>query len=149
MPAEDIEVTVQHLGDTLADLIDLSLQSKQAHWNVTGPRFRAVHLQLDDVVEHARRYLDTVAERIVILGQPAEGLASQVMTRSKVDPFPTVFVPDEEVVKGMAERLSELAARLRDRVSATQDRDPVTSDLLTEVLATVEEQMWMFHTQAM
>lgn len=146
--AEDLEPTILHLRDTLVETIDLSLQAKQAHWNVTGPRFRAMHLQLDDVVRHLREYSDTVAERIVTLGEPATGLAGQVAQQSKVDPFPTAFVPDEELVELLIERLSGFCARLRGRISATEGRDPVTVDLFTRMLATFEEQMWMFHAQA-
>ena len=145
---EDLEPTILHLRDTLVETIDLTLQAKQAHWNVTGPRFRAMHLQLDDVVRHLREYSDTVAERIVTLGEPATGLAGQVAQQSKVDPFPTAFVPDEELVELLIERLSGYCARLRGRISATEGRDPVTVDLFTRMLATFEEQMWMFHAQA-
>ncbi len=148
MKPEDTEITILHLGETLVELIDLSLQIKQAHWNVTGPRFRALHLQLDEVVRHTREFGDAVAERIVILGQPANGLAGHVAHQSKVDPMPGDFVPDEEVVKLMVERFSEFCSRLRGRVSATEERDPVTADLFIQILGKVEEQMWMFHAQA-
>lgn len=148
MKPEDTEITILHLGETLVELIDLSLQVKQAHWNVTGPRFRALHLQLDDVVRQTREFGDLVAERIVILGQPADGLAGHVAHQSKVDPFPGDFVPDEQVVKLMVERLAEFCSRVRGRVSATEARDPVTADLLVQILGRFEEQMWMFHAQA-
>jgi starvation-inducible DNA-binding protein len=148
MKQDDIELTVHHLGETLIELVDLTLQTKQAHWNVTGPSFRALHLQLDDVVRHTRDYSDSVAERIVIMGCPAHALAGQVAHQSKVDPMPDGFVPDEEVVKLMVERLSEFCGRLRGRISATEGRDPVSADLLTQILGKLEEQVWMFHAQA-
>lgn len=145
---EDLEPTILHLRETLVESIDLTLQAKQAHWNVTGPRFRSMHLQLDDIVEHLRKYSDTVAERIVTLGEPATGLAAQVAHQSKVDPLPIAFLPDEELLELLVDRLSGLCARLRGRIAATADRDPVTADLFTRMLATFEEQMWMFHAQA-
>jgi starvation-inducible DNA-binding protein len=37
------------LQTVLVDLIDLGLQGKQAHWNVVGPQFRTLHLELDEV----------------------------------------------------------------------------------------------------
>lgn len=148
MKPEDTELTVHHLNDTLIELIDLTMQTKQAHWNVTGPSFRALHLQLDDVVRHTREFSDTVAERIVILGCPAHALAGHVAHQSKVDPMPDGFIADADVVKLMTERLSELCSRLRGRISATDGRDPVSADLLTQILGKLEEQMWMFHAQA-
>jgi starvation-inducible DNA-binding protein len=121
----------------LVELVDLSLQGKQAHWNVVGPRFRTVHQHLDELVDHTRSFADTVAERIVTLGQPAQGLAAHVAHQSKVDPFPTSYVKDEETVKLIAERLGEVTRRLRERIAVASERDPAS-----------EEQLWMFHAQA-
>jgi starvation-inducible DNA-binding protein len=143
----DAEITIGLLRDTLVELIDLSLQAKQAHWNVVGPRFRGVHHQLDELVERTRGYADTVAERIATLGEPAQGLASHVEHQSKLDPFPAVFVKDDEVVKLVVDRLAGLSGRLRERIALARDRDPVTEDLLITALGSLEEQMWMFHAQ--
>ena len=64
------------LQAVLVDLIDLGLQGKQAHWNVVGPQFRTLHLELDEVVEDTRKWADEVAERLRALG------ASTARTRS-------------------------------------------------------------------
>jgi starvation-inducible DNA-binding protein len=144
----DSEVTASHLQEVLADLIDLGLAGKQAHWNVVGPRFRALHLQLDQLVDHVRRYADTTAERIVTLGQVAQGSAENVHLQSKLDPLPTGFIPDDEVIKCFVERLDGVCGRIREHVRTLRDRDPVSEDLLVDILGTLEEQMWMFHAQA-
>jgi len=52
---------VNDLQATLAELIDLTLIGKQAHWNVVGPNFRSIHLQLDEIVDAARLSSDRVA----------------------------------------------------------------------------------------
>ena len=78
MPGAEAEIAKSYLQETLIDLIDLGLQAKQAHWNVVGPRFRSVHLQLDDLVAFTRDFSDTVAERIVTLGDAADGSASAI-----------------------------------------------------------------------
>ena len=54
----------ENLQKVLVDLIELSLQGKQAHWNVVGRNFRDTHLQLDEIIEAARDFGDTVAERM-------------------------------------------------------------------------------------
>ncbi|WP_276206892.1 Dps family protein, partial [Streptomyces niveiscabiei] len=64
----DLRIVGSALQGALVDLIDLSLVAKQVHWNVVGPRFRSVHLQLDEVVDVARLHSDTVAERASALG---------------------------------------------------------------------------------
>ncbi|GAP53821.1 ferritin, Dps family protein [Arthrobacter sp. Hiyo6] len=40
-----------NLQAVLADLIELHVQGKQAHWNIVGTNFRDLHLQLDEIVE--------------------------------------------------------------------------------------------------
>lgn len=144
----DSEITAQHLQEVLCDLIDLTLQSKQAHWNTVGRSFRALHLQLDDLVEHTRSFADTVAERVVTLGQPAQGSPTQAELHSKLDPLPTGFIRDEEVVKLFIEKLDTVCGRIRQHLPSVRERDPVSEGLLVEILATLEEQMWMFHAQS-
>jgi DNA-binding ferritin-like protein len=48
------------LQTALVDLVDLGLLGKQARWNVVGPQFRAVHIELDEVVEDSRKWADEV-----------------------------------------------------------------------------------------
>jgi len=55
--------TAAALNRVLADLIDLTLVGKQAHWTLVGPRFRTLHLQLDELVDAVRVHADDVAER--------------------------------------------------------------------------------------
>ncbi len=62
------------LQEALTDLIDLSLIAKQAHWNVVGPHFRSLHLQLDDLVADSRQFSDAVAERAAALGISPDGV---------------------------------------------------------------------------
>lgn len=145
---ESTEITAQHLQESLFDLLELTLQAKQAHWNVIGPRFRTVHLHLDELVEVTRSFSDAVAERIVTLGVPANGLSGQIANQTKLDAMPTGYVKDEEVVKQITDRLASICHRTRENAATIEERDPVSADLLIGQLAKLEEQMWMFHAQA-
>lgn len=78
----------QLLNERLADLIDLQLQAKQAHWNVKGPSFIALHQLFDSVAEETEEFVDTVAERVVELGGIAEGTISIVGQRTKLPAYP-------------------------------------------------------------
>ena len=79
-----------HVGDALqgalVDLVDLALVAKQVHWNVVGPRFRSVHLQLDEVVTSARTHSDVVAERASALGVTPDGRAATVASARAIPP---------------------------------------------------------------
>ncbi|HEV8177019.1 MAG TPA: DNA starvation/stationary phase protection protein Dps, partial [Gemmatimonadales bacterium] len=73
------------LNQRLADCIDLQTQCKQAHWNVKGPTFIALHKLFDDINEDVEEYVDLLAERVVQLGGTAEGTARMVAGRSALD----------------------------------------------------------------
>ena len=66
----------------LADAIDLQTQTKQAHWNVKGPHFIALHELFDKVNADVEDYVDLIAERAVQLGGAVEGTARSVAKRT-------------------------------------------------------------------
>src|SRR3989441_1302097 len=72
----------------LADAIDLQTQTKQAHWNVKGPNFIALHELFDKVNEDVEDYVDDIAERTVQLGGVAEGAARMAASRSSLSEYP-------------------------------------------------------------
>lgn len=131
----------------LADLIDLSLAAKQAHWNVVGPRFRAVHLQLDEVVDTARQFSDTVAERAAAIGVSPDGRAATVAADSVLADHPAGWVGDADVVAWFVDQLGAVIARMREQIDETEKADPVTQDLFIEMVAELEKQRWMFQAE--
>ena len=89
----------------LIDVIDLTMQAKQAYWNVNGHHFRSVQLQLDGLVDLGRQYSDRLAERCVAIGEAADGLAGSVVADANLEPFPSGRIDDKRVVQLIAERL--------------------------------------------
>ena len=79
--AEDREVAAE-LQSMLVELIDLALIGKQVHWNVEGPHFRSLHLELDELVDAWRALGDDVAERAGTLGAAPDGQAATVASQS-------------------------------------------------------------------
>jgi len=76
------------LNDRLADAIDLQSQVKQAHWNVKGPNFIALHELFDKISDVALQQIDEIAERITSLGGTAEGTVAVAAKRSKLKNYP-------------------------------------------------------------
>ncbi|MFD4608794.1 Dps family protein [Streptomyces sp. NPDC058440] len=139
-----LQVTGDALQSTLVDLLGLSLIGKQAHWNIIGPRFRSIHLQLDEVVAAAREFADTVAERAAALGVPPDGRPETIASAFTLPGPKDGWVRDAEVVEIMVESLETAIKRLRERIDATEKPDPVTQDLLITITAELEKQHWMF-----
>jgi starvation-inducible DNA-binding protein len=135
------------LQQALTDLLDLGLVTKQAHWNVYGPSFRAVHLQLDDVYEQVIEWQDEVAERIAALGDSPDGRAASVVAGSTIAPMEAGPVAADAVVKGFAERLTALSAALSANFAALDD-DLASQDILIGIVAGLDKQAWFFRAAA-
>ncbi|MBB4711047.1 Dps family protein [Streptomyces luteogriseus] len=147
LPDDARKVACEALQDTLVELLGLSLVGKQAHWNVVGPRFRSIHLQLDEVVTATRDFADTVAERSAALGVPPDG-RPETIAKAFTLPAPAEgWVRDSDAVQVMVEALQEAVGRLRERIDATEKADPVTQDLLIAITAELEKQRWMFDAE--
>ncbi|BDM71823.1 DNA starvation/stationary phase protection protein [Streptomyces nigrescens] len=136
------------LQGALVDLVDLSLVAKQVHWNVVGPRFRSVHLQLDEVVASARTHMDTVAERAAAVGVSPDGRAATVAKTSGINEMQDGWIKDGDVVRAMVNALGAVIGRMRERIIATDEPDPVTQDILIGLTADLEKHHWMFQAEA-
>lgn len=137
------EIVVASLQQALVDLIDLSLQAKQAHWNVYGPQFRAVHLHLDEIVAELRVWSDDVAERLAAVGASPDGRAATVASDSAVETYEAGPVAGDKVVVQFAERLASAAARIQEELPELESDLP-SQDLLTGIAFGLEKHAWMF-----
>ncbi|MFD3542218.1 Dps family protein [Streptomyces sp. NPDC058662] len=144
LPEADLKVVGEALQGALVDLVDLALVAKQVHWNVVGPRFRSVHLQLDEVVTSARVHSDVVAERAAALGVTPDGRAATVASSGAIKGVPEGWIKDVDAVRVLVEALSTVTGRMRERIQATGDPDPVTQDILIGLTGDLEKHHWMF-----
>ncbi|MFF7490736.1 Dps family protein [Streptomyces luteogriseus] len=143
----NLKTVSEALQGALVDLVDLALVAKQIHWNVVGPRFRSVHLQLDEVVDTARQYSDTVAERAAALGISPDGRAATVAVGSGIGVTPEGWVDDTTAVGTLVEALGAVIARMRERVESTGEPDPVSQDIFIGITADLEKHHWMFQAE--
>jgi starvation-inducible DNA-binding protein len=139
------------MNQRLASALDLQLQMKQAHWNVKGPSFIALHELFDKVDEAVEDYVDLIAERIVQLGGTAEGTVRVVAARTRLDGYPLEIADGMAHVEAVARALSTFGAEARatiDEANALDDAD--TADLFTEVSRGIDKWLWFVeaHSQA-
>jgi starvation-inducible DNA-binding protein len=137
----------QQLQATLVELVDLSLLGKQLHWNVVGPLFRPLHLQLDEVIDSWRQLADTVAERAVAIGFHPDGQSRTIASDSPLRSVDRGELEDRVVVRELTSRLAEAAERARERMDRLGELDAASQDVVIEVVRALEEQLWMIRAQ--
>jgi starvation-inducible DNA-binding protein len=131
------------LQATLVELIDLSLQAKQAHWNVVGPSFKPVHEFLDELTAEYRDWYDLVAERLTAIGRSPDGRSATVASSTPLPALAVGPIADQAALAAFDERVTLVAANVRRRAEGLADLDLATQDLLIEVLRGLEKQRWM------
>ena len=78
--------------------------------------------------------------RGVTLGAVPDGQAATVASFSQIAPLPAGHLRDYDVVREVADRVTEVAARARARVEVVASHDPASEDLLIAVAGTLEKQ---------
>lgn len=141
----------QRLADDLqqihVDLIDLHLVGKQLHWNVVGKNFRDTHLVLDEVVEAAREFSDTVAERMRAIYITPDGRAATIAAKSTLPTVPSEEVDTAEAVDLITAALYATAGTARRIHDAVDEEDPTSADILHTVLERLEQLAWMIDSE--
>jgi starvation-inducible DNA-binding protein len=131
------------LNQTLATTLDLKLQAKQAHWNVKGENFIALHELFDRVATEVEAFSDLQAERAVQLGATAGGLTSDIQKLSILPSFPTGSQDGAKYVKALTGALRKTADQARHGIDlATEQGDAVTADMYTQVASGLDKLRW-------
>lgn len=134
---------VEALQQVHVDLIELHLQGKQAHWNVVGKNFRDLHKQLDHIVEDAREFSDTVAERLRALHAVPDGRSDTVAATTTLPNFPHGEIDTADVIDLVTVRLEATVATMREVHDRVDEEDPSTADLLHQMIVALEQHAWM------
>jgi starvation-inducible DNA-binding protein len=131
------------LNDRLADAIDLQSQVKQAHWNVKGPHFIALHELFDKVSDAVLGHIDELAERITALGGTAEGTVAVAAKRSKLKNYPLSITSGKDHLFYLSTQLSVFGKFVRAAIDETGTLgDADTADLFTGISRETDKYLW-------
>jgi starvation-inducible DNA-binding protein len=118
-------------------------QAKQAHWNVKGSNFIALHKLFDEVVDAAEDYMDLLAERVVQLGGTAEGTIRLAAKRSALSEYPLQISSGPDHVEALSSALAVFGTSVRQAIDQSDKlRDKDTADIFTEVSRGVDKYLW-------
>ena len=135
-------ITAVVLNDVLAHLLDLGLQARQAHWNIAGPQFASHHEVLGRLAADLDRLSDEVAERVVQLGGIADGTLRSIHARSTLNTYPAALDGGAHLPL-LSAAIAATRMVIRHAIADLQAADdPVTADILTEVLRSIEKWRW-------
>lgn len=131
------------LNARLADAIDLSLVTKQAHWNLKGPNFIAVHEMLDDFRATLDTHTDTIAERVAQLDGIALGTTQTVAKATTLKPYPTDIRKVADHLNALVERYAALSKTAREGIDAADEAgDADSADILTAFSRDLDKSLW-------
>ena len=145
------EKLIAILNQRLADAADLRSQAKQAHWNVKGGNFIALHELFDQVSTELDTHVDDIAERVTTLGGVAMGTVRLAANNSSLSEYPHEISDGTAHVDALSSALSDFGKKVRSDIDSTDELgDKDTADLFTGVSRSVDKLLWFVeaHNQA-
>lgn len=135
------------LERVLVDVTALSLVSKQIHWNVVGPNFRDIHLNLDEVVTIAREASDEIAERMRAINAIPDGRPEAIAERTFVPSAPEGVLMVSDAVDYMVNALNAVVSTLREVHKVVDETDSMSSGIVEDYVLRLEQQAWFLSSQ--
>jgi starvation-inducible DNA-binding protein len=149
LPVEVRATAVGLLNQQLADVLDLGLQARQAHWNVKGPNFIALHELFGELGEALDGFADDLAERAVALGGTACGTLQAIAPATRLAPYPINMHAGHEHVAALSASLARTGQSMRSAVTTADEAGDVdTADLLTGISRELDQLLWKVEAHA-
>ncbi len=143
LPEGDRQTLIELLNGRLADTADLYSQLKQAHWNVKGPNFFALHQLFDQLAAEVFPFTDLIAERATALGGVAMGTTRMAAANSLLPEYPVEAAEGQRHVQSLIDLYALFCTNIRKSIDiADEHHDKSTADLFTEISRTADKHLW-------
>jgi starvation-inducible DNA-binding protein len=141
------DALIAPLNQLLVNTLDFKLSAKQAHWNVKGTNFIALHELFDKLSAEVDGYADMLAERAVQLGGTAQGTLQTVFSQTSLAAYPLDIHDSADHIRALTGSIALLADAHRQAINtATAAGDMVTADILTEITRGLDKQHWFIRS---
>ena len=134
--------TAQFLTPVALGLQALAVNGKQAHWNVRGTNFIAIHELLDTVVANAQGFADLAAERIVALGLPVDARLSTIADKTTATNVPAGFAQWQDVIAAVVTDMDVVIADVQSAIDGLDETDLTSQDVAIAIKAGLEKDRW-------
>ena len=149
LPQDTRRQIIDLLNARLADTANLSTQMKQAHWNVKGHSFIALHELFDAIHADTLTQVDDLAERITTLGGTALGTVAVAAAESDLPEYPLDIHSGSDQVEAVSVSLAAFGAAMRAAIATAGDAgDSDTEDLCVEISRAVDKNLWLVEAHA-
>lgn len=141
------EKLIDLLNARLAELIDLRLRVKQAHWNVRGPNFIAIHEMFDGFAGTLDAHIDVVAERVGQLGGLAAGSLRQVADATTLKAYPAKATKAEQHLEALADAYAAVGKNVRKAIDLADELgDAAAADIFTAASRELDKSLWFIES---
>jgi starvation-inducible DNA-binding protein len=144
LDAEARQQMVNQLNQLLADSITLRDMYKKHHWQVSGPTFYQLHLLFDKHFDEQVEMVDTIAERIQILGGVSIAMGGDVAQLTRIQPPPRGREELPVQISRLLEAHKQIMQACHDIAEAADKLgDDGTNDMvISDILRANELQSW-------
>ena len=137
------------LNAMLADEYVLYTKTRNFHWNVTGPNFKALHVFFEEQYRQLGEAVDAVAERARKLGGDAAGSLEEFIELTRLEEAPgSTPPPASKMISTLLADHEKVIRQLREDIGACEETydDQGTMDFLTSLMEDHEKMAWMLRS---
>lgn len=142
---ENKQAVSTQLAKLLADEYVLYTKTRNAHWNVEGPDFHSMHLFFESQYEQLDEIMDSVAERIRMLGHYAPGTLKSFLQLTHLGELTERSNDSMGFIRELVEDHDSIIEFIRGNINpfANDYEDSGTSDFITGLMEDHEKMAWM------
>ena len=139
------QAVATELTKLLADEFVLYTKTRNAHWNVEGPDFHAMHIFFEQQYEELEEKVDEVAERIRKIGHYAPATLQSFLQLTHLTEQSREKNDSPGFIKELTEDHESIIVFLRENIKPFADDygDAGTSDFITGLMEEHEKMAWM------
>jgi starvation-inducible DNA-binding protein len=147
--ADAVRDIAAEVNALLADTFALYLKTKNFHWHMSGPRFRDLHLLLDEQGEQIFAMTDDLAERVRKLGGTTLHSIGHIARLQRLSDNDADFVTPQDMLAELREDNQRLTGFMRETHALCDEyNDVATASLIENWIDQTERRVWFLFEAA-